>query len=58
MHQVQHIFLLFVSMERMEGVRLTKRADGLRVEGKMRRGTPRLRREECVKRFGRSGECG
>ena len=32
----------------MEGVRLTKRADALRVEGRGRRG--RLRWEDCVKR--------
>ena len=35
-------------VERMEGVRLTKRADALRVEGRRRRG--RLRWEGCVKR--------
>ena len=35
-------------VERMEGVRLTKRTDSLRVEG--RRGRPRLRRENYVKR--------
>ena len=36
-------------IERMEGVRLTKKADALRVEGTMRRGRPRLRWEDCVK---------
>ena len=35
-------------VERMEGVRLTKRADALRVEG--RRRMQRLRWEACVKR--------
>ena len=29
--------------------RLTKRADGLRVESRRRRGRPRLRWEDCVK---------
>ena len=38
-------------VERMEGERLTKRADALRVEGRMRRGRPRLRWEDCVKRY-------
>ena len=37
-------------VERMEGVRLTKRADALGVEGRRRRGKPRLRWEDCVKR--------
>ena len=37
-------------VERMERVRLTKRADVLRVEGRRRRGRPRLRWEDCVKR--------
>ena len=36
-------------VERMEGVRLTKRADALGVEDR-RRGRPRLRWEDCVKR--------
>ena len=36
-------------VERMEGERLTMRADALRVEGR-RRGRPRLRWEDCVKR--------
>ena len=31
-------------------VRLTKRADALRVEGRMRRGRPRLRWDDCMKR--------
>ena len=35
---------------RIEGVRLTKRAGVLRVEGRRRRGRPRLRWEDCVKR--------
>ena len=35
-------------VERMEGVRLMKRVDALRVE--CRRGRPRLRWEDCVKR--------
>ena len=35
-------------VERMEGVRLTKRADALGVEGRRRR--LRLRWEDCVKR--------
>ena len=30
--------------------RLTKRADALRVEGRRRRGRPRLRWEDCLKR--------
>ena len=34
-------------VDRMEGKRLTKRADALREEG--RRGRPRLRFEDCVK---------
>ena len=34
----------------MEGVRLTKRADALRVEGRRKRGRPRLRWEDCVKK--------
>ena len=38
-------------MERMEGVRLTKRVDVLRVEGRRRRGRPRLRWEDCVKTY-------
>ena len=33
-----------------------RRADTLRVEGRRRRGRPRLRWEDCVKRFGGSGE--
>ena len=37
-------------VEIMEGERLTKRADALRVEGRIRRGRPRLRWEDCVKR--------
>ena len=37
-------------MERMEGERFTKKADALRVEGRRRRGRPRLRWEDCVKR--------
>ena len=36
-------------VETMEGVRLTRRADALRVEGRRRRGIPRLRWEDCVK---------
>ena len=36
-------------VERMEGVRLTKRTDALGVADR-RRGRPRLRREDCVKR--------
>ena len=36
-------------VERMEGVRLTKRADALGVEGRRRRGRPRLRWEDYVK---------
>ena len=35
-------------VERIEGVRLAKRADALRVEGRRRSGRPR--REDCVKR--------
>ena len=34
----------------MEGVRLTKRSDTLRVEGRMKRGSPKLRWEDCMKR--------
>ena len=34
----------------MEGVLLTKRADALRVKAKRRRGRPRLRWADCVKR--------
>ena len=37
-------------MDRMEGERLTKRADALRGEGRRRRETPRLRWEDCPKR--------
>ena len=37
-------------VERMEGIRLAKRVDVLRVEGRRRRGRPRLRWEDCVKR--------
>ena len=37
-------------VERIEGVRLTKRADALGVEGRRRRGRLRLRWEDCVKR--------
>ena len=37
-------------VDRMEGERLTKRVDALRVEGRRRRGKPRLRWEDCVKR--------
>ena len=37
-------------VERMEGVRLTKRADALGVECRRRRGSPILRLEDCVKR--------
>ena len=37
-------------MERMVGERLTKRADALGVEARRRRGRPRLRWEDCVKR--------
>ena len=38
-------------MERMEGERLTRRTDVLRVEGRRRRGRSRLRLEDCVKRY-------
>ena len=34
----------------MEGVRLTKRTVALGVEGRRRRGRPRLRWEDCMKR--------
>ena len=34
----------------MKGERLTKRADALRVEGRRRRGRPRLRWEDCMKK--------
>ena len=37
-------------VERMEGVRLMMRGDALRAEGRRRRGRPRLRWEDCVKR--------
>ena len=37
-------------MERMEWEQLTKRADMLKVEGRRRRGRPRLRWEDCVRR--------
>ena len=37
-------------VERMEGKRLTKRVDVLRVEGRKRRGRPRMRWVESVKR--------
>ena len=36
-------------VERMEGEWLMKRAHALRVEGRRRRGRPRLRWEDCVK---------
>ena len=41
-------------MERTEGVRLMKRADALRVEGR-RGGRPKLKWEDCVKRYLMSG---
>ena len=34
----------------MEGVQLTKKVHALRVEGRRRRGRPRLRWEDCMKR--------
>ena len=37
-------------VERMEGEWLMKGADALRVDGRRRRGRPRLRWEDCVKR--------
>ena len=37
-------------VETMEGVRLTKRADALRGEGRRRRGRPRLGWEDCAKK--------
>ena len=37
-------------VERMEGERLTKRADALGVDGRRRRERPRLRWEDSVKR--------
>ena len=37
-------------VERMEGEQLTKKADAFRVDGRRRRGRPRLRWEDCVKR--------
>ena len=37
-------------MERMEGVRLMKRADALRVEGR-RGGRPKFKGEDCMKRY-------
>ena len=42
-------------VERMEGVPLMKRADALRVDGRRRRGRPRLRWEDSMKKFGWSG---
>ena len=42
-------------VERMERERLTKRAGALRVQGKRRRGRPRLRWEDCEERFGGIG---
>ena len=42
-------------VERLKGVQLTKRADALGVEGRRRRGRPRLRWEDCVKRKWRMG---
>ena len=42
-------------VERMERVRLTKRAGAFRVERRRRRGRPRLSWEECVERFGGNG---
>ena len=38
------------AVERMSWVRLTKRAGALGVEGRRRRGRPRLRWEDCLKR--------
>ena len=37
-------------LEIMKGERLKKRADSLRVEGRRRRGRPRLKWDDCVKR--------
>ena len=46
-------------IERMAGDRLPKRAAELREQGRRRRGRPRLRWEDCVKRHVRkSGEGG
>ena len=42
--------MLVGHVERMEGVRLTTNAGVLRVEGRRRRGRPRLRWEDCLKR--------
>ena len=42
-------------VERKEGIRLTKRADALRVEGRRRRGRPEIEMEgQREERFGRS----
>ena len=41
-------------VERMAEDRLTKRADAYREEGRRRRGRPRLRWDDCVKRDGRN----
>ena len=37
-------------MERMEDEKLAKEADALKVEWERRRGRPRMRWEDCVKR--------
>ena len=37
-------------LEIMEGERLTKRGDALRVDSRRRKGRPRLRWDDCVKR--------
>ena len=42
-------------IERMADDRLPKRAAELREQGRRRRGRPRLRWEDCVKREGRRG---
>ena len=42
--------MVWAYMERMEEVRLTKRADAFRVEGRRKRGRPILRWEDCVKK--------
>ena len=50
MFEYFYTFTISGHLERMAEDRLTKRADAYREEGRRRRGRPRLRWEDCVKR--------